>query len=532
MPALRPSWFYVDLNIIELILCNSYVTKIYGDAFNTPPFVRLRVLIISRVPIKKISQGAFNGLMNLREIRLDHVQLTNFEPFTLAPAPNLNKFTLENCGTNEFDLKNLLGTAPMLHLNYVTIERCNLKNTITKTTFSGLHNILNLRLVSNKITQIESNAFDVAFQNLQSLELGMNRLKTLPPNFFAARKKQNILLDLNNNPWHCDCQLEELQKLIQLNNGLKFSSVICKSPPELAGQLLGSCPPLCDNKASAIEKWLETQSEGDGVKIDEPKNEPHFGYYDADEYEVDVEVDDLNGHDNDHASDFESEIEAEIRDDDSDGDDGGYVDDESEFEDENSYVDNKSVIEQVISKERVTVQCERPQLGKTMVKLIKPLGGILSIRIEDGNLYLTAGNLSKHLILIGFEQLVEPNGAPTCLGIFEGGNEHVEIEFELKPNNIYRFCRMIKDFAITELLECVLYHSKGTTEVQDLWLTTQIRPVILSVGILFAVFAIFMGILLAKVLTLIFPELIRCQQVVVEKTQKTMQEQLAIDRLR
>ena len=87
---------------------------------------------------------------------------------------------------------------------------------------SNLNNLQTLDLSYNKIRSLPSNLFS-KFSQLSSLYLSNNFLKTIPKTF---NEISNINLDISNNPLNCTCQLRWIIKWFETINLLK--KINCK----------------------------------------------------------------------------------------------------------------------------------------------------------------------------------------------------------------------------------------------------------------------------------------------------------------
>lgn len=591
---LKKNWLKVDLQPTKLVIQKTNLVKISKDAFNSEHFTSLLVLRLWDSPISEVSDGAFNGLKNLKKLSFNDNKLHKFEGIVLAGTPNLEFFTMRKCGGPKLYVDNIFGSVPMHHLKHVIIEHCNLGDTITKNTFSGLHNIFELELMSSEITKIGPQSFDIALESLSSLRLRLNKLKSIPADLFIARKEENIIIDLFGNPWHCDCQLEGLRNLILAD--VVENKILCESPSEFTDHLLGQCPPLCETKSKEQPTLPPIRIPSGDELIEYPKiqedsiqspemiqlNKYTHKYDDnlEDGYESDSENEDgheevrkpknkINrksgknrqtengeeqnkknsqyekwqenkGYNSDEFQDEEEKDPANVSEYNYEYD--SLYGDEYDDERKGHRVDEpKNELEEEHDHDRVILQCVEPTKIKVALKI--PQMGMISIRVADENLYLTAENLTENNLLIGFRYNTRPDSAVKCLGSFEGRNDHAEIEFNLKPNKIYQFCRMKRDFSVTELLDCIMYHSNGETEDFDAWWFTDSKPAVIGGGIGLAVFVFLFGILMSKILARIFPRRIRGtrivekENIVVEKPRqimmpRTMQEQEFIRRLR
>lgn len=528
--------------------------KINDDAFNTSHFAPLQKIIISDAPISLLSKGAFNGLKNLHRMSFNRVNFKMFETNILASTPNLKKFKMENCGKQQINADNLFGMVSMHYLGIVEIIKCNLGDTITENTFLGLSNVSELRLLSDEITIIGPKSFDVPLRNLKILQLNINKLKMLPNGIFAERKMSKISIELHRNEWHCDCDLDYLQKVIRSkSNTVLKNSVVCSSPSRCEGLPSRGCLDRCEPitslntnvRARSNTGVTQFKTKTDGHKVVE-----EFGHVEKQRVEDDSEeepkyVSNVLARKHTEATKFTTKT-----------DEFGYESDtesksDNEFESYNEYENitenrdveyyEENVYENVPEdfngfkdkdnrfKNQSIVKCED---STAKVSLTNSHNGMLSIRIDQKNLYLISKNLPPNHTLTGIEQEAKSDGVMKCLGSFEDGDEHVEIEFKLKPNKIYRFCRMYKNSNHTRLLECILYYSKMESDELDAWLLTESKSIIISICVIFAFFILFMGSLFSMILDLIFTKRIRPRRSIIEKVSRTIEEQMAINRLK
>lgn len=210
VPSLKRNWFTTNIQVKYLQLCDIYVWAIVNNAFNVIQFAELRTLEIKKVPIMALTDGVFNGLTKLKTLLLDHLMIHAFAPNLLAPVPNLEKFTLQYCDNQPLVLDYLFGYNNLTRLHVVTIQHCNLNNTITKTTFTGLQSVKELRLEYNQIKRIGLRSFNIPLQTLLYLSLEGNYLRTLP-GIFLTKRHSSLQLNIADNQWHCNCALKKFQ---------------------------------------------------------------------------------------------------------------------------------------------------------------------------------------------------------------------------------------------------------------------------------------------------------------------------------
>ncbi|KAM4602109.1 leucine-rich repeat-containing protein 3-like [Polymixia lowei] len=80
--------------------------------------------------------------------------------------------------------------------------------------FESLHRLRELDLSHNSIESVDSGAFQGMSEGLRTLDLSDNRLSAVPKDAFAAMRAR---VRLSNNPWHCECSLQEMLRELRLD---------------------------------------------------------------------------------------------------------------------------------------------------------------------------------------------------------------------------------------------------------------------------------------------------------------------------
>ncbi|MBN3325673.1 LRC3B protein, partial [Atractosteus spatula] len=91
--------------------------------------------------------------------------------------------------------------------------------------FKDLHQLRELNLSKNIIESVGEHAFKGLEETLQALDLSYNKITTVHKNAFASLKAK---AHIGNNPWHCDCTLQQVLKNMVYNHE-SASRVICKT---------------------------------------------------------------------------------------------------------------------------------------------------------------------------------------------------------------------------------------------------------------------------------------------------------------
>ena len=138
----------------------------------------------------------------------------------------------------------------------------------------------------NRIEVIGDRSFDTVFPTLNQLSLAMNDLKTLPADIFSMAKLKTII-DIDENPWHCDCKLENLRIFLLRSENIFLPSIVCSSPKKYAGQKLIAVTSLCIDYSLPTKTPTEAEcaAENDAQLIpDDEEHTPHLAH----DYEVNL----------------------------------------------------------------------------------------------------------------------------------------------------------------------------------------------------------------------------------------------------
>lgn len=429
-------------------------------AFNSTNFINLEVLHIENTHIRHLYQNSFIGLTNLNELVLSHVNLFTVHEYVLTSTPNLEKFTLDHCGHKMLSLM-FFQSVKMFHLKVVDIRFCQLNDTITKTTFHGLCNITQLLLVSNQITNIGPDSFDIVLESVVLIDLRLNNLKSLSANIFENSRNEQITVYLDQNPWHCDCKMESLRQLVKFSKDkVKLGLIKCYSPSKNADHFLNELNPLCDDDyfgdfSFNFLSHLQSQSlPGSQTLPTSPSNLPASQTF----------------------------------------------------------------------KEQFSVKCGfQPSSEKLQrqseVLLTKSNGSeFWSVRIENGQLIVDTKLKSNDFNFVGFEMnglknkffsTIKKPSAFIVKYIEQGDLPDNKTRFgrKLKPNQIYRFCWIQRSFIFILPTNCMTYHMKEENNEysDDTWILLEEKMGIIIFSVLIAIFAWIAGILIAFILALIFP---------------------------
>lgn len=214
------------------------IRNLHREIFLKLDLINLQKIYLSRCRIKIIEDRAFRGLTNLIELDLSGNMLENVPSETFLDCPSLMRLTLSD----------------------------NPIKTLRKAAFNHLSSLSTLELSNCELSRVEQNAFQ-GLLKLEWLHLDRNRLTAL--NGLTALSKYLKGIELQNNPWECDCHLTDLHYwLLNVNIALTVEPV-CSGPARLAGQTIRSIPEAelaCLPDVSPTTFYLEI-GEGKNVSL-------------------------------------------------------------------------------------------------------------------------------------------------------------------------------------------------------------------------------------------------------------------------
>ncbi|XP_074037571.1 uncharacterized protein [Leptinotarsa decemlineata] len=214
------------------------LNKLGKELFLKKQLVNLQRVYLSNCRIKSVHRDTFKGLTNLVELDLSDNILETVPSGSFLGCPSLMKL--------------LLNSNPITSLK--------------KASFEYLGQLNNLELSNCKLTEVEEGAFQ-GMHSLEWLFLANNQLKTIPgrrtiPDYIKG-------VDLEKNPWECDCHLTDLAAWLRSFKSLLAVDPVCSGPPRLARQPIKSIAPsdlACLPSVSPTSFYLEL-GEGKNVSL-------------------------------------------------------------------------------------------------------------------------------------------------------------------------------------------------------------------------------------------------------------------------
>ncbi|GLH03033.1 Protein artichoke [Gryllus bimaculatus] len=239
-------------NLTVLRLSSNSIHSLDSDIFEH--VAHLRVLSLAFNPMRVIDTPTLNAISSLAY--LEHLDLTHVGIESLPPhvLHTLNNLTTLNVSSNQFtevpselanshQLRELMESLRVLQMDYM--------HNLTRVGAAGFAPLKGLKVLrlshSPTLTEIHPNAFvgtaesegNATYPHLEELILRGNSLRTL--DFSLLRRWDELqMLDLENNNWLCDCDLQwmvsELEPIINRTNPSLLRNFRCTQPEPMAGQ--------------------------------------------------------------------------------------------------------------------------------------------------------------------------------------------------------------------------------------------------------------------------------------------------------
>ena len=208
----------------------------------------------SRNYISNIDEEAFLEQTKLQTVDLSSNSLTYISPKTFMRNPSFQVLSLSN--NEHFSLPEGGSFLLCTSLRELHLSACNLTH-IPPKTFQDLPNLQELYISHNQIiilyplqgvnhlTTLDmshnyfrdlNSAVFVALTNLIHLNMSFNNFSTLTVSVTAQLAKVRNAIDLQGNPWVCDCLMYSTMYSWCTNNSVDLS-LVCSGPSRFEGKL-------------------------------------------------------------------------------------------------------------------------------------------------------------------------------------------------------------------------------------------------------------------------------------------------------
>jgi hypothetical protein len=246
-------YFRFDRYVQNLDISDNVIESLNKTTLRDLGVISLVQLNASRNYIKETDEEAFLGQSKLQTVDLSSNSLMIIEPKTFIRNPSLEILSLSS---NQH--LRLPEEGPFLYstsLRILQLVACNLSH-IPPNTFQELPNLQKLYIAYNKIGMLYNvqgvghlTTFDISHNYLRDLgsdiftdlpelihlNLSYNSLSTLDITMMPQLVKVNRSIDLNGNPWVCDCLMLNTIYSWCRNNSVDLE-LVCASPAKFKGQ--------------------------------------------------------------------------------------------------------------------------------------------------------------------------------------------------------------------------------------------------------------------------------------------------------
>lgn len=461
------------------------VHSIQGGAFNSSQFTKLELLSIQGSQLKILYEDSFVGLTNLKELVIHRVKLSSIHNKAFNSVSNIEKLTLDGNGwywklaLDALSLNNFFESSEMPRLKMVDIQNYNVSDTINSTTFLGLRNITNLLLTHCEITSIAPKSFDLILETVELIDLSSNKLKSLPQDIFKHSQVGEVVVYLGNNPWHCNCEIEPLRKLMkQSDSSVRLSLIRCQSPRKYAFQFLIDLDPICDDDdITPLDEWHD-----DAIVLEGVSNvvEPSMDSEGSSPQTLDVEPVDRSEFDSPTNQSNHFAVKCDVQ----------SSSDTIPFEKSATLTSSNQIRHSAVRIENgqlfVDADSDFDFVGIELNRV-----GLLSLNITNGNI-IGPSNCFMNA----------KNTKPEYLPM------KTNIRRPLKHNQMYRFCWIRPPVRTVVPFDCITFFTKKPKNhlPNNEWVLIKGKREMIVVSILIAIFSLFSGIFIAFVMAKMFPK--------------------------
>ncbi|XP_078594367.1 uncharacterized protein LOC144872181 [Branchiostoma floridae x Branchiostoma japonicum] len=195
-----------QLETRSLYMKNNNLTNLKSGMFTG--LGNLQTLELKNNEINEIQAGTFNSTLQLETLYLDNNNLTSLRSGMFTGLGNLQHLELHSNEINDIQAGTFISTPRLRYLYLSGNKIAHLRSGM----FTGLGNLQELWLFDNGISDIQVGTFSPT-QQLRILKLDQNRLEVLHADMFVVLSSISDV-DINNNPWQCDCRMVPFRQLM------------------------------------------------------------------------------------------------------------------------------------------------------------------------------------------------------------------------------------------------------------------------------------------------------------------------------
>lgn len=249
--TLRKNWLSTSLSIDELTLNRCSLKEIEDDAFASPIYEKTSKIIIANNKISSLRKAMFRHLEELQELSIQENTVKSAE-FNLLEEVAGSLTNLELCqAINDREvLKNITGAGELFKLKLLSLYG-NVISTIDEKLFAGVSRIEALYLHDSNVATVSRDALKPIASSVLLLTLNRNRITSLPEGVLDSviSPAKHFHVYVQDNPWHCDCNLKWMQDFVEDHSGL-IDNPTCNTPPMNAGKSFAVANFSCDQSSS------------------------------------------------------------------------------------------------------------------------------------------------------------------------------------------------------------------------------------------------------------------------------------------
>ncbi|XP_074110543.1 uncharacterized protein LOC141534843 [Cotesia typhae] len=200
--------FQPNRELVYLKLSNNHLLNLPSRVFSG--LGKLRYLEISNISISHLPRGLFTELNALEYLNISKNPITNLTDYTFQGLIRLIQLDISSTLVSQLPL-GIWQRLPSL--KSLMMDSTRLK-VLKAEDFLGLNSIVNLTITNSPLRDIHSKAFD-HLSHLRNLDLRNNNLFFLPASL--AHLTHLSSLNLQGNPWACDCRMFWFVDWVQSN---------------------------------------------------------------------------------------------------------------------------------------------------------------------------------------------------------------------------------------------------------------------------------------------------------------------------